>query len=430
MAGLNPGWPGSALTITGGDLRRNMVGAWFFSSPGPSGRMHNHAPNPSLLTQSAAVRDAVINNPFVGTWRGQSGAITFENSDNVAEASGAWTDLGDPIATTDDVTVLIGWIPFALTVPTGTSSGFMFGRGQDTFGNGWSIFTRHDGTDQVTLATVLGGVQQTATGVNAGLKPGIPNFMAGRCRQAVNVAVACNGRMLATTATGNSSLRTSTKGCRIGASTSSAVTSHHDPVMFVVLWRRALSDAEMQLITATPWVLWTQADLSADGFITFVSARMPIDFRGPATLAEKMPIEWRGQMYSSIPVEWTQGISTPARLPLFFAQGLTTGDILPIEVQGTLEFGLRWNVINPLKSPLMLSWDVLVHAAVFTLQMQWNVVQALAGLTLRWNVLPDVFTPFGIDPSTGEAIPPTPAAPGGVPSEDVQKPVATTTKTP
>jgi len=77
-----------------------------------------------------------------------------------------------------------------------------------------------------------------------------------------------------------------------------------------------------------------------------------------------------------------------------------------------------------------LTWDVLVHAAVFTLQMQWNVIQAVSGLELRWNVLPDVFTPFGIDPITGEAIPSTPAAPGGVASEDIQKPVAETTKTP
>ena len=128
--------PGSSLTVTGGDLSRHMVGAWFMSSPGIGGRVHNHAPWPTSMTQSAAVSHAIVNNPYVGTWRLQQDCVTFENTANQSEASGPWVDLGDPIATGDDVSVLIGWIPAATTVPSGIGPGSYFVRGQDGAGSG------------------------------------------------------------------------------------------------------------------------------------------------------------------------------------------------------------------------------------------------------------------------------------------------------
>src|SRR5438132_4976425 len=130
--------PGSSLTVTGGDLSRHMVGAWFMSSPGIGGRVHNHAPWPTSMTQSSAVAHAIVNNPYVGTWRLQQDCVTFENTANQSEASGPWVDLGDPIATGDDVSVLIGWIPAATTVPSGIGPGSYFVRGQDGAGSGWS----------------------------------------------------------------------------------------------------------------------------------------------------------------------------------------------------------------------------------------------------------------------------------------------------
>lgn len=260
--------PRSTLTITGiSDLRRSMVGAWFFSSPGVGGRIHNHAPHPSAITQTTAVVHGIINNPYASNgWRNQQDCVTLETSDNVSTATGTYVELGDPIATGDNVTILVGWIPAATTVPTGTNPGTMFVRGQDGSGNGWSVFIRHDGTNQITFATVMGGAQQTATGANAGLRPGIPNYACGRVRQGVDVAVAVNGSIRATTGTGNTSLRTSGVGCRFAGQTSAGNTSHCDPLMFGVLWRRALNDNEMAFLTAFPWLLWSDVDLSTDTF--------------------------------------------------------------------------------------------------------------------------------------------------------------------
>lgn len=423
-AAPRPSSPQSSLTLFGGDLRRQMCGAWFVASPGPGGRIFNHAPNATALTQSSAVRDALYNNPFLGTFRLQQDTVTFENTATAPETSGAFIDLGDPIATTDDVTVLVGWIPQSTAAPS--TFGNMFVRGQDGSGSGWSILMGHNGTNQVQFATVLGGAQQTATGASAGLIPGQLNYVCGSVRQASSVRVACNGRLLTTTATGNSNLRTSGKGCRVGTDHAVNQTSKHDPVAFVVLWRRALNDAEMAFITAYPWILWSQEDYSADMTFFLASQTLPIEWKGIVTGSDTLPIEWSGNLYAPIPVEWTLGLASSSSLPVEWNRRLAHGETLPIESTGTGDLGLRWNVIQPLGATLLLMWDVLVFNSIFTMQLQWNVVQALAGLTLRWNDIPDVFTPFGVDPVTGQAIPQSPAAPGGSFTDDIQRPVAVT----
>ena len=258
--------PPSVLTLTGlADYRRAMCGAWFFSSPGVGGRIHNYAPNASAITQTTAVVHGIINNPYASNgWRNQQDCVSLETSDNVAVATGTYVELGDPIATGDNVSILMGWIPASTAIPSGTNVGTMFVRGQDGSGNGWSIFLRHDGTNQISFATVMGGAQQTAAGANAGLRPGIPNYACGRVRQGVDVAVAVNGSMRATTGTGNTSLRTSGVGCRFAGQTSAGNTSHCDPLLFGVLWRRALTDIEMAFITAYPWTLWALPDFATD----------------------------------------------------------------------------------------------------------------------------------------------------------------------
>jgi hypothetical protein len=423
------------MSIYGGDLLRDMVGAWFLSSPGVGGRVHNYAPQASALTQSAAVVHGIINNPYVGgpagvAWRNQQDCITLETTDNASEATGTFVDLGDPIATGDDMTVLVGWIPVATTIPSGTGPGSMFVRGQDTFGNGWSVFLRHDGTDQISFATVLGGAQQSAIGGSAGLKPGIPNYAAGRVRQGSNVAVAVNGRFLTQTNTANTALRTSTKGCRLAVATGGGTTSHCDPLLFCVLWKRPLSDAELQFITAMPWVLWSAPPLFVSDIGFSLRPTVPIEFRMTEVLNEVLPIEWRGQISTGLPIEWQQALALIERTPVEWVLRLALMEVLPFESAGTVDLTLRWNVIVTLASPLLFMWNVLRQAAIFTLQIQWNVIAATAGLELTWNALPDVFTPFGVNPQTGEEIPPTPVAPGGIFDEDIQRPTAVTDKIP
>jgi hypothetical protein len=161
----------------------------------------------------------------------------------------------------------------------------------------------------------------------------------------------------------------------------------------------------------------------------------------PLNLNEVLPFDYRGFIEGEhIPIDWKQVLNDNEILRLAFRSPLTESETIPFEwgaVAGSLTLGLTWNDRTGLNTPLTMQWTVLSAAAVFTLQLTWNVVQLLAGLSLRWNVIPDVFTPFGIDPQTGMAIPPTPVfGPGNVPilggkpSEDIHKPVAHVTKTP
>lgn len=174
---------------------------------------------------------------------------------------------------------------------------------------------------------------------------------------------------------------------------------------------------------------------------------IPVEWIGPKTLSEILPIEWTLPKPAPLPVEWRQALSLLEQLLVEWRLGaefLVLSEIVPVEYAGEEFPGLRWNVIAPLLSPVLFSWDVLNQAVAFTVQFQWNVLALLAGVTVRWDVLPDIFTPFGVDPTTGEAIPPTSppavptvppaslptAPPSGIYSEDVQRPVATKDKTP
>jgi hypothetical protein len=408
--------PKSSLSLVHGDITRNMVGAWFLSSPGVGGRVHNHAPLLSGNQTGGAGPHGVIANPYASNgWRNQHDAITLETSDNVAEASGTFVELGDPIGTNDDVSVLVGWIPAAQAVPTGTNPGTMFVRGQDGSGNGWSVFLRHDGTNQISHAVVIGGSQVSATGTNANIRPGIPNFAAGRTRQGINVAVACNGRMLTTTATALSGLRTSSKGCRIGAATSTAVTSHCDPVMFVVLWKRALSDAELQLVTEQPWILWAAPDTDLDLIAQLTLTRdtfTPVDSAGIITLGRDavIPVDSMGW--------WTRDAVIPVD-----SKGWWLRDaVIPVDSLGVNPFSLAhaWNVRRFFEASLFHDWSVLNNLLTASLEHDWRVISQAFGQSLphSWKVIPDVAGTFGID-SNGNPIP----------STDIMCPVATVTIT-
>lgn len=412
--------PKSPFTLFGSAYTSGMIGFWSLSSPGVGGRVHNYAPLTSLATQSAAVVHGIINNPYVGgpagiSWRNQQDALTLEVSDNAAEASGTWVDLGDPIGTNDDATVMVGWIPASTAVPSGTNVGTMFVRGQDGSGAGWSMFLRHDGTNQVTFATVLGGAQQSATGVSAGLNPGIPNYAIGRVRQGSNVSVAVNGRFLVNTATGNTALRTSTKGCRIGTQTSAANTSHCDPIMFVVVWRRALSDAEMMLLTQVPWILWSAPDLGSDTLPTLNVQRdavIPVDSTGLLAVARD----------AVIPVDSIGWIARDGVIPVDSLGWAKRDGVIPVDSQGINPFSLAhaWNVRRFFSFGLTHTWNVNTTPFSASLQHNWNVrAQAFGNaLTHTWRVLPNIPATFGVNPD-GSAIPGT----------DVQCPVANVTVT-
>lgn len=198
------------------------------------------------------------------------------------------------------------------------------------------------------------------------------------------------------------------------------------------VWDRALHPDEVMALFTDPYVIYEElrgGHRPGSGTISF-RPRLPFEFLATDSLQELLPVESRGQVSPGMPIEWTKGIALFETLPEEWTLRRALNELLPLESAGSADLSLRWNVLQPLNAPLLLMWDVVAFAAVFTLQVRWNVVAALAGLPIRWDVLPDVFTPFGVDPTTGEAIPPHPAKPGGSFSEDVHRPIATTTKTP
>lgn len=413
---LQTGPPQSSMSIYGpSHLRRSMVGAWFAGSPGIGGRMHNHAPHPSSLTQSAAIVHAIVTNPYAlaTAWHLSQGWVGLETSDN--SASGTFVELGDPIATLDDFTILIGWIPVSTAIPTGTGPGTMFLRGQDGSGNGWNIFLRHDGTNQVSCAVVTtsaGTVQSTATGANAGLVPGQPNFAAGSFRQGSAIKVACNGRFLASTAVGANSLRTSGVGCRLGWQTSASASSHCDPILFCILWRCAMSEQEMQLITGQPWMFWapgpSQFDVPLGAFTISRDVFMPVDALGLIDVQRDafMPVDSLGNV--------SRGIYVPVD-SIGWAQRFA---FIPVDSQGHDPFALAhdWNVRTKFQGDLFHSFDVIQQLFESSMEHDFNVIGQGFGSELphSWLVIPNVPHAFGVNPDGTPIV-----------GTDIQCPVAT-----
>ena len=160
------------------------------------------------------------------------------------------------------------------------------------------------------------------------------------------------------------------------------------------------------------------------------TAIIPSEWRGIAPLVRNVPI----------PAEWLARRAASRIIPYERLTSYARNGIIPTEWtgQGVGDLSLVWNDLAVLNQPLLLSWFVLNFggaAATFTLSLLWDVLQTLASLPLSWNDVPDVFTPFGVTPpsgATGAAGPgqPLPAVDGQPAPGDIQKPTATTTKTP
>lgn len=69
---------------------------------------------------------------------------------------------------------------------------------------------------------------------------------------------------------------------------------------------------------------------------------------------------------------------------------------------------LLWNIFVPLNAQLPVAWTIIPITSASLLTLTWSIIQEMSGLNLAWNVNPDILSPF---------------------DEDIQKPVATATKT-
>lgn len=193
-------------------------------------------------------------------------------------------------------------------------------------------------------------------------------------------------------------------------------------IYYTYLYNRALSGAELAWLHAEPYAIFVPVARRRVVFEQQIVTRdgsLPVDWRGLETLLRNAPISvaWKGTAVrdGSLPLDTTGTARRDALLPI---------DLPGVEATDLLH---RWLVLVRAESPLTHAWNVLKAAESFPLTHQWNVRQVAAGLPHRWNVIGDILTPFGVDPTTGEPLPATggAAAPG-----DIQQPVATTDKTP
>lgn len=400
--------PGNPFTVYGGDFRQRMVGAWSISSPGPGGRVHNCAPNISSLTQTGAVGHGLISQPYHSNGWGSWYGVSLTTSDNVVEATGTWVDLGDPIGTNDDVTVLVGWVPLATTVPTGSGSGNIFGRGNDGSGNGWSLLCGVNSTNLMQFADVSAGGQHTST--VTGIIPLVPNFFAGTYKQGVRTQCCLNGRLGNAAATA-SGLRTSGKGCYLGKQPGAASTSHVDNVLFCFLWRRAMSEVELQFLTLQPWILWSDA-ARADKFIpvdkinvfdniwiagqtvsgqTQDAIAIQIDGLGlEKSVFDTASVTEFVQLRSVLQINVFDTATPTEILTAQQFMKINVFDSVPISESLNLEYAFihQWNDIVAFTEPLMHIWNVVSDITEMFITHSWNVRSVLDSITHSWRVLP------------------------------------------
>lgn len=171
-------------------------------------------------------------------------------------------------------------------------------------------------------------------------------------------------------------------------------------------------------------------DQAAEPIIEMRDPRLPLDFLGTLERDPLLPLDFGGQETLNrdplLPLD-LGGLETrnrDARLPFDYRATIFRDAQPHVEFSGIDPNLLlhRWLVLIKASLPILHSWDVLKLAEQFQLPHEWTVKEPLPPLPHRWNVIPDVLTPFGIDPSTG--------GPLGAGSGDIQVPVATKDKTP
>jgi len=166
---------------------------------------------------------------------------------------------------------------------------------------------------------------------------------------------------------------------------------------------------------------------------------LPVEFSGVHDLSRDMllPVEFDGLRAlvrsMGLPVEILQAVVASKLLPVEFKQNVVQvlrGFLLPVEVGG-LDPDLLlhiWDDLVLLAAPFSHDWNVRSMAQEFPLLHEWTVLEPPPPLPHRWNVTGDILTPFGVDPDTGEPIPPP--SPGAVAPGDIQLPTTVKDKTP
>lgn len=180
----------------------------------------------------------------------------------------------------------------------------------------------------------------------------------------------------------------------MGHSNSTLNTSHVDGLLFGILWKKAMSDAELSFLTTYPWVLWSNPDQIVDHSLAIpvqLDALIPVDSQGMITV----------DGIATIPVDSLGWGSRKALIPVDSIGWGVRKALIPVDSQGLNPFSLghAWNVRRFFDASLVHEWDVTQTLFSASLQHNWNVKEAIfdSSLTHTWRVIPNLPATFSND---------------------------------